>query len=101
MYDAFRFDAFLRDHTLVAKTLVDPLALRDDSRLKHHEHQVDHKHSMMLAHEIHKKFKTVWTGDGHLVHYKTEVIVVTAAELAEFIRNEVSERLIYQNALKF
>ena len=101
MYDAFRFDAFLRDHTLVAKTVIDPSSMRDKRDEKYHEHHVDHKHSMALANEIHKKFKSTWSGDGHLVHYKTEVIVTTAAELAEFIRNEVSERLMYQNALKF
>jgi hypothetical protein len=50
---------------------------------------------MVLAHEIQKKFSAKHEGDGHLLHYTTDVLVLTEAELSKFIRDEVSERALY------
>jgi hypothetical protein len=95
MIDAFRLDKFLREHTLRTRTTVDPYAFRETCERQYTEASIEHTHAMVLAHEIQKKFSAKHEGDGHLLHYTTDVLVLTEAELSKFIRDEVSERALY------
>lgn len=96
MYEDFKLDDFIKKHTLRAHTQVDPQAQGRDKRYT--EHEINRRHSMALAGEIERRFAAKWEGDGFLVHYTTNVIVLTADELAKFIRESVMDQRIHMTA---
>ncbi len=81
----FEFDRFVEAHTLVAQTLVHPSEVSDAQYV---ERMVKDRHRMLIADKIVGMTHEQWKGGGFYVTYRSEILVVTPNELAQFIQRE-------------